>query len=280
MLKNTPAKNVHEKKKRKIIFIIIGIICVLATITTIALEIMNMSTSETEIPEKPIVEIKEFSSIFDNQLNFQEFEVKQVEQIKQEEQIVYTTYQFTEKSEGKYDIDIKLPALNINSEKVATINKEISDIFKVKAQSIMSNEDSPNIIYTVEYTAYINSNILSLVIRSNLKEGKNAQRVIVKSYTYNITSGELIGIDEMIAIKQLDKTEVRKAIDKVVSENAKQNESLKNLGYHIYERNLNDEMYNVDNVKNFFYGPNGVLYIIFAYGNNNFTAELDVIPIQ
>ena len=280
MLKNTPMRDINNNKKRKIIYIAIGGVCVLAIIFAIIIQSMKLSTPKPKVEKKPPIEVKEFSSIFDNKINKQESSIGQTNKIKEDEELVYTAYEYTEKLDGKYDINVKIPSINIDSEESETINKEISDIYKSKAQSIMSNENSKNIIYTVEYSAYINTNILSVVIKSNLKEGQNAQRVIVKSYTYNITSGELIDINELLSIKKVDETEVKKSIQKVVSENAKQSESLKNLGYKVYERNLNDEMYNVENIKNFFYGPEGVLYIIFAYGNNNFTAELDVIPIE
>lgn len=280
MLKNTPMRDINNNKKRKIIYIAIGGVCVLAIIFAIIIQSMKLSTPKPKVEKKPPIEVKEFSSIFDNKINKQDSSIGQTNKIKEDKELVYTAYEYTEKLDGKYDINVKIPSINIDSEESETINKEISDIFKAKAQSIMSNENSKNIIYTVEYSAYINTNILSVVIKSNLKEGQNAQRVIVKSYTYNITSGELIDINELLSIKKVDEIEVKKSIQKVVSENAKQSESLKNLGYKVYERNLNDEMYNVENIKNFFYGPDGVLYIIFAYGNNNFTAELDVITIQ
>lgn len=280
MLKNTPVNNLKENKKRKITFIVIGVVCILAIMLTILIKTIQPGDNKLDNKDNKQIEVKEFSTIFDNKINKQEFEIGQVNKLNKDKEIVYTSYDYTEKLEGKYDIDVKIPSINIDNEESETINKEISDIFKAKAQSIMSNEKSKNIIYTVEYTAYINSNILSVVIKSNLKEGQNAQRIIVKCYTYNITSEELVDIDEMFHIEQLDKQKVEKEIVKIVSENAKQNESLKNLGYKVYERNLNDDMYKVENIKNFFYGPDGVLYIIFAYGNNNFTAELDVIPIQ
>ena len=280
MLENTPMRDVHNNKKRKLIYIAIGVVCILAIIFAIVIQMIQLSTPKPKVEEKPVIEVKEFSSIFDNKINKQKFDIGQIDKINDDKEIVYTAYEYTEKLDGKYDIDVKIPSINIENEESETINKEISDIFKAKAQSIMSNENSKNIIYTVEYTAYINTNILSVVIKSNLKEGQNAQRVIIKSYTYNITSGELIDINELLSIKKDDETKVRKAIQKVVSANAKQSESLKSLGYKVYERNINDEMYNVENISNFFYGPDGVLYIIFAYGNNNFTAELDVIPIQ
>ena len=84
----------------------------------------------------------------------------------------------------------------------------------------------------------------------------------------------------MISIKQLNKSVIQGEINKVVEENARQSQSLIDLGYNVYERNLSDEMYKIENVDNFFYGPNGNLYIIYAYGNNSYTSELDIIQIR
>lgn len=52
-----------------------------------------------------------------------------------------------------------------------------------------------------------------------------------------------------------------------------------NLGYEVYTRNVDDEMYNLENTSNFLLGEKSHLYIIYAYGNNNFTSETDLIII-
>ena len=50
-------------------------------------------------------------------------------------------------------------------------------------------------------------------------------------------------------------------------------------GYQVYKRILDNEIYKIQNIKNFIQGPNGELYIIFAYGNNNYTSEMDIVEI-
>lgn len=277
MLNNTPMNNIKESTKRKIIYIIIGIICLISVILAIVFQILQLAMSKKiEVAD----EIIEFNTIFDNKLNEQGYTLKSIKKIVDNKDFVFTKYDGSEKVDDKYDIDIKIPTINIDNEKAISINNEIEDIFSQKARNIIRNEEDYEIIYTVEYTAYINSNILSLVIKSNLKEGSNAQRVIIKAYTYNITSNELIDINEIVSIKQLNKSNVQKEINDVVVQNAKQAKNLIDLGYKVYERNLSDEMYKIENVDNFFLGPNGILYIIYAYGNNSYTSELDIIPIK
>lgn len=280
MLSNMPLNDVNGDKKRKILYIIIGIICAISIILAIIFPIMQQQEvlpKQEEIPLKPI---KEFGSAFDNKLNEQGYSIKAVQKIVEDKDIVYSKFNVSEKVDGKFDVDVKIPTINMNNSEINEINKEIDDIFRGKARDIIKSEEDYEIIYTVEYTAYINSNILSLVIKSNLKEGSNAQRVIIKAYNYNITTNEVIDINDMIAIKQLNKSEVQKEINNTVEKNAKETQNLIDLGYKVYERNLSDSMYKIENVDNFFYGPDGVLYIIYAYGNNNYTSELDIIPIR
>lgn len=280
MLNNMQINDEKQELKRKILFIIIGIVCGISIILAVVFQVQKEATPKVEQPiieEKPIMD---FKSIFDNKLNEQGYNTTQLEKIKDEEKIIYTKYDGSEKIDGKYDIDLKIPTINIDNSQIEDINKEINDLFREKAIDILCGDQEEEIIYTVEYTSYINSNILSLVIKSNLKEGRNAQRVIVKSYTYNMTTGELLDINEMISIKQLDRTVLQKEISNTIAENAKQANSLIDLGYKVYERNLSDSMYKIENVDNFFYGPDGVLYIIYAYGNNSYTSEMDVIPIR
>lgn len=279
MLSNMPINNISRDRKRKIVYIIIGVVCAISIILSIV-----FSTSQEQVPPKqeeiPMEPIKEFSSVFDNRLNEQVHKATEIQKITEDKDIVYSKFDVSEKVDGKFDINVKIPTINMNNSEINEINKEIDDIFRGKARDIIRSEEDYEIIYTVEYTAYINSNILSLVIKSNLKEGSNAQRVIIKAYNYNITTNEVIDINDMIAIKQLNKSEVQKEINNTVEKNAKETQNLIDLGYKVYERNLSDSMYKIENVDNFFYGPDGVLYIIYAYGNNNYTSELDIIPIR
>ena len=276
MLNNMPINDEKEDKKRKIMFIIIGVVCFISIVLAILYQIIQLKTPPVIKEEKEIVE---FKTIFNNELNEQGYPIKALEKFNEDKKIVYTLDERKEKSDGKYDIDVKIPIININNNEITNIDKEIEDTFKEKIDNIMASEEEYEIIYTVEYTAYINENILSLAIKSTLKEGIKAQRVIIKTYTYNMTTNEVIDIDEMMSIKKLNKATVQGEINRVVSENAKQAQSLIDLGYKVYERNLSDEMYKIENLSNFFYGPDGALYIIYAYGNNSYTSELDIVPI-
>lgn len=280
MIEDIPVVDKDEKKKRKILLAIIIIICALSIIITMIIQIKQLEEPKTPaIEDNANEKIPDFLELFDNKINYQGQTITINNKNIIDNDIIFTSYTKKEKQEeDKYEIDVNIPEININNSEVKKINKEIKDIFQDKAEKVLANEED-KVIYTVEYSACVNSNILSLVIKSTLKEGANAQRVIVKGYTYNISTGTIVTLNDLIGIKQLDKNKIKSEVTKVISENAKQNESLINLGYHVYERNLNDTMYEVENIDNFYYGPDGVIYLIFAYGNNNFTSELDIVPI-
>lgn len=282
MIEDIPVLNKDEQKRRKIMFTVIIIICALAIIITMIVQIKQLeevnipSDNENQLEE----EIPDFFDLFDNKVNHQEGTINIGNKANIDNDIVFASYIKKEKDEEKYELDVTIPEININALEVKKINKEIKDIFQEKAEKVLNSTETEKTIYTVEYSACINSNILSLVIKSTLKEGSNAQRVIVKGYTYNLSTGENVTLNDVMGIKQLDKNKVRTEVNNVVTENAKQSEELRKLGYSIYERNLQDEMYELNNIDNFYYGPKGAVYIIFAYGNNNYTSELDIVQIK
>ena len=82
----------------------------------------------------------------------------------------------------------------------------------------------------------------------------------------------------MISRKGLRKEEVQRKIRDRIKIEEKKVEDLKNLGYNIFERNSEDEQYNIENTKEFFI-KNQRIYIIYPYGNESLTTEMDVVVI-
>ena len=78
----------------------------------------------------------------------------------------------------------------------------------------------------------------------------------------------------MLEIKGIDKKNVENKIKLTVQEAINYSNNMSHLGYEV-----NNEIYLVENSNNYFLGPNGRIYIIYAYGNSNFTTESDVICI-
>ena len=177
---------------------------------------------------------------------------------------------------NSYDIEVNIPYINIDSEIVEEYNKEIES-FVDKTNDILASQDR-NTIYTVEYTANVKDDILFLMIRSNLKEGASAQRVIVETYNYDLRNNKSITLDKMLRIENLEQADIQRKIKNEIDIEQKKVEDLKNLGYTIYNRDVKSSIYQIENTKEFYF-RNDVLYIIYAYGNDTFTSEMDLIVI-
>lgn len=217
-----------------------------------------------------------FNDIFQNQLEENNLQIN-ISKENENEQIVYTYYSKQERQENNYDLDLNIPYINISNETIQNYNQEIKETYENKAEEILQKENN-NSIYTVEYEATIENNILSLIIRANLKEDSNPQRVIIQTYNYDLTNNREVTLQEMLEAKQLKVNEVENKIKDEITSEQQRVEDLQSLGYDIFERNPEDEMYKVENSKEFFV-KDGNIYIIYAYGNENFTSEMDLIIV-
>ena len=110
---------------------------------------------------------------------------------------------------ANYEVNVVLPNININSEVIKEYNKEIQDVFYSKLEEILGTEKK-NIVYSTEYVASINNDMLSLMIRSNLKEGTSAQRTIVQTYNYDIKNDKELTLSDVLKTNGLDEKAVKK----------------------------------------------------------------------
>ena len=191
--------------------------------------------------------------------------------------MVYTEYQKEKVETNNYNINVSIPSINIDSTVIAQFNKDIKSTFLEPSEYILQTENR-NIIYTVNYMASIENDILSVVILSTFKENNNVQRTIAKTYNYNIKTNKEVTLNDFMKIKYLDAKLLESEIKREIENSQEQAEQLKELGYNIFSRNVADEMYKVENADNYFL-YNGYLYIIYAYGNNNDTGEMDIVII-
>jgi hypothetical protein len=146
---------------------------------------------------------------------------------------------------------------------------------------VMDNTNaSEKIIYSIDYAAYINGDILSVIIKSSLKQGNNPQRIIVQTYNYNIKTKEKVTLSNIIEQKNIDEQKLKSKIDRALQTVKREEEILTQSGYSVYVRDLNSDVYKLENITNFFLDNDEKLYIIFAYGNQNFTSELDIVKYE
>lgn len=283
-------------KKRNILYIVIAAICVIAIIVgvyaqvfgdkpkqnTIKNEVIN--TGDDDTATDPEVLKQEFNSLFNNSFDDQGYDKTSIKKLAgyEEQDIIYAVYRIKEEKDEKYSVNINIPVFNVDGEVASEFNATTQSIFANKAGNVLSNSQSYT-IYDVEYVGYLNENILSLVIKSTLKEGNNPQRIIVQTYNYDITTGKKLTLNEVLEAKGISEKEVNKKIERQVTEANKNaealSEALAGAGQTIYKRDVNNAMYVTDNVNHFFVGLDGQIYIIYPYGNSNFTSEMDIIKV-
>lgn len=283
-------------KKRNILYIAIAAICVIAIIVgvyaqvfgdkpkqnTIKNEVIN--TGDDDTATDPEVLKQEFNSLFNNSFDDQGYDKTSIKKLAgyEEQDVIYAVYRIKEEKDEKYSVNINIPVFNVDGEVASEFNATTQSIFANKAGNVLSNSQSYT-IYDVEYVGYLNENILSLVIKSTLKEGNNPQRIIVQTYNYDITTGKKLTLNEVLEAKGISEKEVNKKIERQVTEANKNaealSEALAGAGQTVYKRDVNNAMYVTDNVNHFFVGLDGQIYIIYPYGNSNFTSEMDIIKV-
>lgn len=239
------------------------------TVTTVG-ELKGKSDEGYEILKS------EFDNLFINKLENTEEKYKNKKE-KLGQDLVYTVYAKEENAENNYDINVRIPYINIKGDTVNKYNEEIKGVFVQKAEDIMATKNK-NSIYTVEYGAYIQDGILSVIIRANLKEGSKAQRIIIKTYNYSLDEDKEVNLEQILNMKKVDTDYVQNKINDEIKSEQKKAEDLKALGYSIFERDANSEKYKVKNISEFYF-HDGSIYIIFAYGNEKYTSEIDIAII-
>ena len=276
-------RKVKIPKTQIFCFILIMIVCIIAIVEALYY-VMNGDIKENEnvgdnntndiaISETNLVE--NFDDLFQN--TFENTNTSEnAEKITVDKDYVYTEYEKQEINSGNYEIDVNIPTININSEEVKSYNEEIKQIFQAKSESIL-NGGADRSIYSVDYEAYLNNNILSVVIRSTLKEGSNPQRLIVQTYCYDIKEMKKVEFQDIMKTKNLDTATAQDKITRQMQGKQSEAKALQDLGYPAYIRDLRSERYDVENISNFFMDDNNNVYVIYAYGNSENTDVIDII---
>lgn len=271
-------KYIWRDKKQLIIIIGIILVCSIAIAIGIYAQVTNSKITKTkeEKIEANYEDLKNnFDTIFTNTVN-KEGAVNVENANVNYDELIETKYDVNEKKETKYSIVAKIPLFKKETETTKKINQEIFNTFGGKIVDIITNSNTDT-IYNLGYVGYINDNILSLVIKCTLKEGTKAQRTIIQTYNYNIDEDRIVTLDEIMQKRNLDKEKVQNQITQEITKLSKQNASFANQGYNVYVRNPNDDIYKVENTQNFFLGKNKTLYLVYAYGNNDYTSETDLV---
>lgn len=282
-----PEKN-KIKKKQLFLYISIMVICIICVIIAFYVQFytridigrligINQEVGLGEKTEEEIEILKsEFSQIFSNNIENDEGQNDNKKE-EQDKKLVYSKFEKKESKLNSFDLEVHIPHINIKSEIVDNYNKEIEEVFLKIANNVLESENR-NIIFTVDYVANVQDDILSVMIKSNLKEGSKAQKVIIQTYNYDLRNNKEITLEEVLDIEHLDKQVIQNKINEEIAIEQKKAEDLISLGYNIYKRDKNSDIYNLKNSTEF-YLTNNTLYIVYAYGNATNTSEMDLIVI-
>jgi hypothetical protein len=216
-----------------------------------------------------------FNNLFTDSLVINSENVR-VDKIETSKTLVYTAYDLVDKDENYYDVNAQIPIINIDTEEAKKINSEIIDEFWNTASNVMRKKDGSS-VYTVTYAAFINDEILSLVVKSSLKGEGKAEKVVIKTFNYSLREERRVSLQELIEAKGVTNAEVQNIINQDIK-TAYNNAKIIAEEYGVlYERDLQNEIYKIENTENFFLTQDGYVYIVYAYGNNDYTNEMDII---
>ena len=277
-----------NKTVRYMIYAIITVVCILAIFAGVYVVVFkkqtvgNVTNGQDENNttfQDPQFQLKsEFKELFQNYFVASNYKATNIKKISEDKDLVYEGITYKETQNG--NLDLHVPLINIQSEIIERYNTTTQSIFVEKANEIMQDKETlKDTIYSISFTSYINNDILSVAIMANLKEGQKAQKTMLQTYNYNLLTGEEVTINDIIRARGLDVNVINKKITDEVKKANDDALGISSSGYEVYKRDLTSDMYKVENVSIFMQGPNGELYIVYPYGNVEYTTEMDVIQI-
>lgn len=282
----TKPEKVRISKRGIIIYSVIIFICIIALLVAFYVQFykrIDLSklvgiNQEEKFGNKTEDEISEleadFINLFNNTLDNKDSGTYNKKE-ENDKELVFTTFEKKETKNNCYDLEVHIPKINIQSAEVDGYNKEIEETFINFVDKIVQSENR-NIIYTVDFAANIQNGILSVMIHSNFKEGTKAQKVIIKTYNYDLRNNKELKLQEVLKFEQLKEQKIQEKINSKIEAEQKKVKDLEELGYNIYNRDTNSDMYKVENTKEY-YLTQDVIYIIYPYGNNAETSEIDLV---
>lgn len=274
-------------KKDLIIYISVATICVVSIIIAFYIQFygridigMLVGLKEEQHlgkkTEEEVATLKaDFDKLFTNSLDDSgQHDNKKIDSNKK---LVFTGLEKKEQKLNSYNLEVRIPYINIDNEIVSNYNKELEEKYVAKVQEILQSENR-NIRYSVEYAVSLQEDILSVLIRTTLKEGFDAQKTEIKTYNYDLRNNKEIVLQDMLNFKQLDKNEIQTIIHNEIEAEQKKVEDLRKSGYNIYNRDITNNQYKIENTTEVYYTQNAI-YIMYPYGNNSTTSELDMVII-
>ena len=86
-----------------------------------------------------------------------------------------------------------------------------------------------------------------------------------------------VSIYDALNKKNITQDALNSKVKTVITNAIKDANKIQLTGYETYSRDINSDIYNIENIETFFFGEDGSLYVLFPYGNNKFTSEMDIV---
>ena len=278
--------------KKWMFFIVLALVCIVALCMGIYMQffykyadtdplMLGINIGSKKTAEEIDILKAEFNNLFNNSILINSENVR-VDRKEPSKELVYAGYNLVNEDENYYSVNAQIPILNINTDIAKAINGDIKQEYYDKANAIMRRTEG-NTIYNVSYAAFVNQDILSLVIKSSLKEQNKSEKVSIKTYCYSLPEGKLLSINnvldssDLLEGKGLSLENIQITINEDVKKAYNNAKIIAESYGTLYERDLQSEIYKLENTQNFFLTQDGYIYIVYAYGNNDYTNEMDII---
>ena len=272
--------------KKYLFFVVLILVCIVALCLGIYAQffykysdtdvlMLGINIGSKKTAEEIDILKSNFNNLFTNTIIINSDNVR-TDTMDPSKELVYTGYNFADEDENYFTVNAQIPILNINHEKAKAINADIKSEFYDKANSVMRKKDGKT-IYTVTYASFVNGNVLSIVVKSSLKEEGKAEKVTVKTYNYSIADNQMVTLADLIREKETTTEAVQTTITNDVKKAYTNAKIIADQYGTLYERDLSSDMYKVENTTTYFLTQDGYVYIVYAYGNSDYTNEMDII---
>ena len=109
-----------------------------------------------------------------------------------------------------------------------------------------------------------------------LREEGKAEKLTVKTYNYSISEERLLPLTDLIKLKETSVDKVQNIINDDIKKAYNNAKIIADEFGELYERDLSSDIYKVENATTFFLTQDGYVYVVYAYGNNDYTNEIDI----
>jgi len=206
--------------------------------------------------------IGEFDTIITNEYKVSN-RSSEVEKIEDSYEYVYTATNVDENVEEQYSINANIPKINIKSDAANVMNENIKEEFENEILAIKGSNEGYK-VYTVNYIGYTNGSILSLAIKSTYYEQDAGNQVTkIKTYNYNLAGNAKADLTEVMQKRGLTPSNVQRDINARLKA---LNEKDAELEYSNFQRDLNSDMYKIENTDTFLVNDVADIYLIYNYG--------------